>query len=505
MRIDRALLIWVPSRRGSGAAKSFPVGLLYAGRILEDKGVEVAIYDVYRHAFGPGGRGTCEDDICRAISGFRPQMVGFGGIATSYGWCKILSRRIRRDFPDITQIAGGALSSTYELLLGNTAVDTVFHGEAEVSLPEFVDRLRAGSAAEGTPGTSRLKDGKILRNPPAEQVKDLDSIPFPAYHLVDMRDYFSPEGPGFSEKFLSNHRVSLKRQGLYDVISAKLDGVRDLFPVVTARGCTHRCSFCYRHMEKYRKHSVDYVIRHIKYVQENFGAKGIGFYDELFNGDTRWVLDFCDALEESGLDIAYKTSARADRVDPEMLRRMSATGCFNIEYGQESGSDRILKEYMKGVTRRQNLDSYRMTLEAGIFSVIQLVIGSPGENKSTLLETADFLREARADNFSLNYLLPFPGAPVWRHVEEKGLIPEVEEYLDLVAVKGGGPIVNLTSMSDKEWKSSADLIRYRAGGWRMTGKPDILGRARNLMRYSVKRVLPGRAVGMIREALRRAG
>ncbi|MCP4376886.1 MAG: hypothetical protein GY794_12000, partial [bacterium] len=191
MKIDKALLIWVPSRRGKGAGKSFPVGLLYVGRTLEDLGIEVEIYDVYQHAFGrEDGDELCRDRILDQIARDKPQIVGFSGIATSYGWTKALSLAIKEAHPDVLQLVGGALCSTNNLLLTNTAVDVVFHGESEATLPAFVERLRNDAAWDDLDGISHCCNGQVVKNPPAEQITDLDEIPYPAYHLVDMDEYF---------------------------------------------------------------------------------------------------------------------------------------------------------------------------------------------------------------------------------------------------------------------------------------------------------------------------
>jgi len=488
--IDKVLLIWIPSRRGKGMAKSFPVGLLYVGRILEDLGIDVSIYDIYQHAFDPKNSDKfCSGKVLEVISKIKPKIVGFGGIASSYGWTKVLSNKIKQDFSGIMQIAGGALSSTYALLLTKSAIDIVFHGETESNLPIFIKKLNKGENVYDVPGISYLAKNGITKNAPQRQIKNLDDIPFPAYHLVDIKRYLSQDVP-FSERFLRHYRNDLKYQGHYDEIKRKLDGVDALFPVVTARGCTHRCSFCYRHMKGYRRHSIDYVIRHVKYINEQFNVFGISFYDELFNGDMQWVFSLCDAIEKSGLKIAYKTSARADKVSKKLLMRMSETGCFNLEFGQESGSDKILKEYKKGITRRQNIETTLLVRECGIYSAVQLVIGSPGETRDTIRETIDFLQEVGARTYSLNYLLPFPGAPIWKHVEQNNLIDDVEDYLDQVSQKGGGPIVNLTNMPSKEWRNWTKYIRFELDRRRAIVREDSILFVKAFIKYYLQRILP---------------
>jgi len=502
---DKVLLLWVPSRVRGGKmdGQTFPVGLLYAGRVMEDMGINVTIYDIYQHAFDPENTDKfCWAKIKALITTLKPKIVGFGGIATSYGWTKILSLKIKEDFPDILQIAGGALASTYQLLLNKTAIEVVFHGEVERNLPVFINRLNNGGNIYDIPGISYLSEKReIVKNSPQKQIENLDDIPFPAYHLVNLKDYFYQEEP-FYKSFLKSNYENLKSQALYEKTERKIGNVEVLFPVITARGCTHQCSFCYRHMARYRKHSVDYVVRHLKYIKKEFGISGIYFYDELFNGDIQWVSDFCDAIERTDLNLIYKASGRADKVSRKLLTRMSDTGCFNLEFGQESGSDKILREYRKGITRKQNLEATRLIRECGIYSVVQLVIGSPGETRETIKETIDFLKNVNSKIFSLNYLIPLPGAHIWKHVEGNNLISDVETYLDQVSQKNAEPIVNLTKSPEAEWKNWASYIIYKLDCHHAVIEGDLAGLIKAFGKYCLKRIVPDNARKTLKDMLK---
>jgi len=494
MNIKNALLLWVPSRRGKNAGKTFPVGLLYVGKIFEEHGINVKIVDIYNFAFdGKLEDEYCLDTIVKEINQLKPEIIGFSGIATSYGWTKFLSKSIKKAFPSIIQIVGGALSSTYELLLTKTSIDYVFHGEAEANLPHFLNAIQSDRIVHETPGVSYHHNGDIHTNQMPPQIENLDEIGFPAYHLINIEDYITNARP-FSKTFVEQYSDDLKYQGIYEVTNDKLKGIDSLFPIVTARGCTHRCLFCYRHMKKYRKHSIDYVIRHIRYVQQTFGVSGISFYDELFNGDVQWVFDFADAIDTHKLKIAYKTSARADKISDNMLKRLSETGCFSIAFGQESGSAKILKEYRKGIKRSKNVESTIQCRKYGIHNTVQIVIGSPSENLNTIYETIEFLKEVNVKTISINYLLPFPGAPIWKYVMEKQLINDVEEYLDKVALLGGGPIINLTGNSDKVWKNWLPLIQYKIKQHNAIIEKRYLTYLNEIAKYEIKKYLPEKVI-----------
>lgn len=450
------LLINIPSRKIT-ADFDLPLGLLYAGSIIERCGCKTKLLDLYLDSAGLNGLDSGNfTRIEELINNYKPSIIGYGGIATSYGRTKVLSNYIRRRHPEILQVAGGPLASVFDLLLRKTGVDVVFHGETEISLPVFLKKIAAKSGFDGVPGISYLKGKEIVTTPPPEQVSNLDSIPLPNFDLVNMNDYLLK-----IDDWLKASRVSYKFNPHYSDILHRIGNKKFYLPIVTSRGCTHKCLFCYRHMRGVRQHSVDYLIKYMKYLMSHHGAQGFHFGDELFNSSPQWVFNFCDAIEKEKLDIFYIVAgARVDKVNKEMLSRLKETGCVAIFYGQESGSDLILKEYKKGITRQQNQDITLLTTEkSGIFNAVQVVIGSPSENTDTVKETIGFLKNVNAYLYSANYLIPLPGTPVWEYVQKKNLIKDTEAYLNLVAEKGGMPLINLTGVPDKVWSNWGAMIR----------------------------------------------
>lgn len=433
-----------------------PLGLLSVSAIIEKCGSNAKIFDLYLNGFGIHGEDDASfEKIYRVIEDWKPAIVGYGGITTSYGVTKRLSLKIRKRYPEIIQIAGGPLSSVSILLINNARIDAVFHGETEISLPVFLGKIACGEPFYETPGISYLLNGQVLRNLPAEQIRNLDAVPILPYHLIDVSKYLHP-----LEDMLHAFAFGLKNNPFFADILKKIGDTNYLFPVITSRGCTHKCSFCYRHVRGIRQNSVGYVINHLKYIQKRYDVNGFEFCDELFNSKPEWVLEFCDAIEKEKMSIIYRIiGARADKINKLILQRLQKTGCFMINYGQESGSDTILKEYGKGISVKQNREATLLTREIGIHNTVQLVIGSPGETIDTIYESIQFLKDVDACQYSANYLIPFPETPIWQYVEEKGLVKDLETYLDRVASGPGQPLINLTQVPDKHWKRWGHLIR----------------------------------------------
>ncbi len=449
------LLINVPSRSGKGGF-TLPLGLLYVGGIIERCGHKAKILDLYLDDIDLKGLNSGDyNNVYKMIDEFKPDIIGYGGIATSYGRTKKLANAIRSRYGGIFQIAGGPLASVYDLLLERAGIDLVFHGEAERNLSAFLDNFSTGRSVSDIPGVSYSNNGKITRNQPAAQVDDLDSIPFPAYHLIDVAKYMHS-----IDAWLSSYNDTIKSNPQSADLIRRIGDKKTFISIVASRGCTHRCFFCYRHVHGVRRHSVNYVIDHIKYLQNTYNCDGFQFCDELFNSNPEWVIALCEAIEKERLDIFYLVGgARVDKVNEKMLKFLKQTGCIEINYGHESGSDVILKEYRKGVTAQMNKEVTLMTsVVLGLHCPIQLVIGAPGETSATINETVQFLKDLGARQASLNYVIPLPETPSWQYAQDKKLISDVEAYLDTVAEEGGTPIVNLTGASYRVWKSWGPFI-----------------------------------------------
>lgn len=458
--IRRALLIQVPGSDRVGA-NFIPLGLLGVGGLLKKHGIQCTVIDFCLET---------ESQLIEKVKAIKPELIGFGGIASSFGSAKVISRLLHKVCQDTVFVAGGPLASTYEILLEDGVVDYVFHGEVEYSLPKFIDFLETGKGLERIGGISFLKEkikefnsgttspkwfkqnSLVGRSFPEKQLANLDDCGFPDFSLTDLNIYTRDLRVWFEIYEAEINEIDALRPRVDKLLR---EGKYRFIEMVASRGCTHRCAFCYRHVKGVRRFSADYVIKYIKLIKEHVQVDGVCFDDELFNNDLEWIYDLFDELDNAGLGLSFYmvSGMRADKIDDDLFQRMSRSGVIDIGFGHESGSDRVLKYYGKGVTRQQNIDSIEMARRNGIHPSVQIVIGSPVETTRTIMETSEFLKETNVYNASINYILPLPETRVWKEVVGSGQVKDVRGYLD--RVKRFGPTfkvgLNLTNANNRTW------------------------------------------------------
>lgn len=397
-----------------------PYGLLYVGSALQRAGHKVRILD--RHL-------DIRQDVIlfgeKALGG-GDEIFGLGGVASAYKDAVELAFFLKNRRPGCRIVVGGYLASTSRCLLREAPVDLIVRGEGEITAVQAVDALLEGRPLNDVRGIAFLKDGVIVNTPNREQIKDLDEIPFPDYRLVEMERYLVPAYKAPYFRFDQRH--------------TRYEGV--LIDIKTSRGCTNSCSFCYRHMRGIRHHSPKYVVEHMKYLQDTFRAVFFNISDELTISDAGWAEEFCRAKKEMSLDCLFRiNSARVDLVNERMLREMRDAGMVAITFGIESGSQKMLDNMHKHTTVEQNMKALDICRKLNLQTTVALVVGLPGENFFTVMETARFLiacphypdiREYEYDDSNdLRVFTPvaFPGTPLYEQGLKLGVISDEHSYL----------------------------------------------------------------------------
>ena len=363
------------------------LGLGYLAATLENRGDIVKVLDV-------GVAGGSERNLLQNIESFNPEVVGITAQTASYSKALRISRLVKKWNPVCPVIFGGPHASILtEETLREPSVDIVVRGEGDITIIELMDGLEAGGTLANIKGVSFRENGTILHNEYQEFIKDMDSLPFPAWHLFDMDRYL-----------------------------ARMKG-RKVAPVLSSRGCPYGCIFCYRGPaagKTFRARSPEKIIEEIKLLNGRYGIGDILFVDDIFTLNQKRAERVCDLIIESGLDISWRCQTRADCLNIDLLRKMKDSNCIDISMGIESGNEQILAATGKKITKEKVREAFRLIKEVGISTSSSFIIGLPGDTVETVKETINFAKELNP-NYAIFYAaIPYPGTELANQVVELG-------------------------------------------------------------------------------------
>ncbi|MDY6987885.1 MAG: radical SAM protein [Thermodesulfobacteriota bacterium] len=368
-----------------------PISLATAASVLEQEGHKVEVLD------------CAAQEIHLNTLLNRIRTGGYGLILWSTATPSIksdlaLADEIRKiDSRIVTGVFGTHVTTlAKECLEATEGLDVVIRNEPEESVAALTESLFKKDPLRGIAGISyKDSDGQIIHNPARPFIRDLDSLPIPAWHLLDLKRYRLPLK---GDKFLI------------------------LSPV---RGCPYACSFCTAQTyygKRLRRKSVPKVMEEIEYVIDRFDIRQFFVWADTFTAGRDYVTEFCQAIRDRELAIGWTCNSRVDTVDGTLLAAMAKAGCWMISYGIESGSQKILDRVTKKITLRQCREAVRMARAAGIKVAGHFVLGLPGESEATLKETLAFALTLDIDMAQFYCAVPFPGSSLFELAKAQGWI-----------------------------------------------------------------------------------
>lgn len=196
--------------------------------------------------------------------------------------------------------------------------------------------------------------------------------------------------------------------------------------MVTSRGCPGKCTFCDKSTfgNKWRGYSAEYLVRMIKHLIKEYGIKELIFYDDTFILSRQRLINLCEILIREKLDFGWSCQARINRVDIDTLKLMKQSGCWQIAYGIESGSQEILDFLQKGITLKQIKDVIRWTKNTGIIPREFFMIGLPLETEDTMRQTINFAKILDLEDFHVTIFTPLPGSKIYEEINQYGTFNE---------------------------------------------------------------------------------
>jgi radical SAM superfamily enzyme YgiQ (UPF0313 family) len=409
----------VSTRRSYSVIIAPPLGLAYVAAALEEAGHDLTVIDALGEAPDEVGLaaypgllayGLSNDEVLERVP-LDTQAIGLS-VMFSQQWPHVeaLTRALHERLPNVPIFVGGEhANAAWSYLLGHCPeVTACVLGEGERVAVDLADWLDGHGHLDEIPGIAIRKDGIPQRNQARPRVRRPESLPWPAWHLFPMEEYLS-RGLG--------HGVHRGRS----------------IPMLATRGCPYQCTFCSSPSmwtTRYAVRPASDVADEIEAYVERYGVTNVDFEDLTAFIKREWILDFCDELERRKLEITYQlpSGTRSEALDREVLEALYRTGCRNLTYAPESGSESTLRRIKKRVHLDRMLESMRVAVEIGIVVRVNMIIGFPFETRRDILDTMLFcLRMAwiGVEDIPLFPFCPYPGSALHDELQARGEVPEM--------------------------------------------------------------------------------
>ena len=406
----------------------FPMGVAYVSSALLKEGYDVTIYNQDMHHYP-------DEHLTQYLNKNKFDVVGISIIAGYYQYKRLLaiSKAINKSKNRPTYLLGGhGPSPEPEFFLQKTKADIVVIGEGEETIKELIYALANNKSLEALKGIAYRQGDRVVVNQRRPLIKDVDSIPHMAWHLFPMNYY------------------RLIRVGPH---SQKSDF---LMPVLSGRGCTFECNFCYRMDTGFRPRSNESIIEEIKILQKDYRINYIDFLDELLMTSVNRTVSLCESFLKAKLNVKWKCNGRLNYAKKEVLQIMKKSGCVFVNYGIESMDDNVLKNMKKGLTTEQVIKGVEATIKEGITPGLNIIFGNIGENKDILMKGVEFLLkyDDGTQLRTIRPVTPYPGSPLYYHAIEKGLLKNCEDFYENKHINADLVAVHFTDMGVDEFHQS---------------------------------------------------
>ncbi|MBI2526499.1 MAG: B12-binding domain-containing radical SAM protein [Candidatus Rokubacteria bacterium] len=321
----------------------------------------------------------------------RPYLFGLSCLTAHVARGYHLAAMLKAEFPDSVVVAGGLHPTACPdeaLRTGN--IDYVVRGEGEEVMLQLHRALRGAGDPTALRGVSFVRDGRIVHNPEAPLIPELDDIPMFPYELFDHPKY-------------------------------------DMAFITSSRGCPYKCTYCSQRMltgTTYRYKSAGRIVQELDVLVNRYGQKQIVFYDDNFCFKARRVTEVCKAIMDAGLHskCTFSVQTRADNFPPELVPILAAAGFTHAGFGMETGVNRLARLIGKGETVEQHLDAVALGKKHGFDVSLFMIFGLPTETATDRATSFRVVQGARVQASKYNNLIPYPGTPIFNDVKDSNRI-----------------------------------------------------------------------------------
>jgi anaerobic magnesium-protoporphyrin IX monomethyl ester cyclase len=360
------------------------LGLLTLGAYLRNHGVEVSMTDL---TFARDAR-----PVTTRLRSFRPDVVGVHTKTLTHDRAVEVAGRARAE--GAFSVAGGPDAATRSQEYLDAGFDAVVPSEGEGALLDLAHRIHDGLDPAGIPGLIVRRGDRLVRGPSRPFLRDLDSLPLPAWDLVDMEGYL-----GRWQRSSGERRAA----------------------VLTSRGCPFDCSWCSKPTfgRTYRQQSPERVIDELRALKETYRVDYVRFCDDVFGVSRSWIDRLLTLLIEEELHLRWECLARVDLLKPDLLRRMRLAGLERVYVGVESGSQKMLDLMNRGTKLAQVERTADALRSEGIRQFWFLMLGYPGETLEDIEATLQLFRRFSPEEYSVSIAVPVPGTRFYDSVKNR--------------------------------------------------------------------------------------
>ena len=394
-----------------------PLGVMYVAACLKrDYGHELRIFDMRVNGFDYS---RLEEEI----RSFSPDIVGISGLTSETDSMEKIAARAKKVNHRTPVILGGPHATAYaEQSITSSDIDYAVVGEGEITAGRLIERLITGRDVDDLQGLVFRRKGKVVSTGYAEFYENLDDIPPPAYDLIPIGEY---------KKF---YRFSRTGKG-------------DYMCIFSSRACPYRCIYCHNIFgKKFRSRSAENLVSEIRNLHDRYGIREFEILDDIFNFDRKRVLEICDRIVDSGMDItlAFPNGLRGDLLDEEQLRKLKQAGTIYIALAIETASPRLQKVIRKNINLEKVRRNIAIARSLRIHSHGFFMMSLPGETLEEMKMTVDFILSSKLHTFNLFMAMPFEGTEMGRMAREMGRDVIADFSQDYYTRK----FVNLTDVPD---------------------------------------------------------
>jgi anaerobic magnesium-protoporphyrin IX monomethyl ester cyclase len=377
--------------------------------------------------------------VVRRAADFGANMVGLSVMTPFSSSLGLVTRALRAALPEALIVLGGPHVSAFQegALAGNVA-DAAVPFEGECALEQVVRARQEGADLTSIPGLLWRNGGPAInRNPGSIPfVEDVDALPFPAYDLLDVSQYWA-------------------------VPSMAQLPLRKYLSLFSSRGCPCNCTYCHAVFGKrFRASSPARLVAEIEHFVKLFGVTGFEFLDDIFNFDRKRVLEVCDLIAKRNLKlrINFPNGVRTDALTEEVIDALVGAGLYHSAFALESGSPRIQQYMGKHLSIDKFLRAVQYAAERGVFAHGFTMLGFPTETEEDLQATLEVACNSRLHTATFFTVIPFPGTELYAGLEKTA--PDKLKDIDYDELEYTGIRINLSAVPDEV------LFRYQREAWR---------------------------------------